>query len=99
MEGGWPQQIKVLREQLGLNQQSFSELLGLSTRSVSQWERGKAVPRGLSVVKLHILRDALGHHPRHTVIDVLRRSGSKPLPLVRALVRLTEPPPAVPASR
>ena len=38
--------IARLREESGLNQKTFSELLGVSYQTISKWENGKSVPDG-----------------------------------------------------
>ena len=38
-----PEEIKTLRESLGLTQKEFEALLGVSLPTVSRWETGKAV--------------------------------------------------------
>lgn len=42
--------IRSARERLGLSQGEAAERLGVSTTSVSSWERGIAVPRNLAAL-------------------------------------------------
>lgn len=42
-----PESIRELRRLLGLNQQAFADLLGVSQASVNRWESGKRTPTGL----------------------------------------------------
>lgn len=40
-----PRLIKALRKRLGLSQQQFAMLLGVSAMTVGSWEKGKNTPR------------------------------------------------------
>jgi len=44
-----------LRSHLGLSQEKFAKKLGVSVWSVSNWERGRQKPRGLSLLALERL--------------------------------------------
>lgn len=37
--------VKQLREQLGLSQEAFAELLGVHSRTVQNWEAGTVIPK------------------------------------------------------
>jgi putative transcriptional regulator len=39
-----PQQLRMLRESLGLSQADFARLMGVHPMTVSKWERGVANP-------------------------------------------------------
>ncbi|MEX0806283.1 MAG: helicase-related protein [Candidatus Binatia bacterium] len=39
------EQIKNIRKQMGLSQESFAEVLGVSFATVNRWENGKAIPQ------------------------------------------------------
>lgn len=41
------QQIKALREAMGLTQQDFAHEMGVAISSVRDWEQGRRSPRGL----------------------------------------------------
>jgi DNA-binding transcriptional regulator YiaG len=43
-----PKQIKVLRTDRGLTQEQFARELGVSHMTISRWEKGRSIPRGLS---------------------------------------------------
>lgn len=45
-------EVKVIRQSLGLNQQDFATKLNVSMRAVSRWETGKAKPSRLATEKL-----------------------------------------------
>ncbi len=49
--------VKLLRAKLGLSQLSFSHLLGVSKRTVEEWEAGKNIPNGPSSRLLELLSD------------------------------------------
>ncbi|MGH7271144.1 MAG: helix-turn-helix domain-containing protein [Polyangiaceae bacterium] len=80
--------IKALRQRLGLTQQAFASLLGLSFVSVNKWENGGSTPTGLSAVLLELLESALRTHPHEDVTRTLRAAGGAPLDVVRTLTAL-----------
>jgi len=41
-----PPSPKVIRESLKLSQSAFASLMGVSTRTVQEWEQGRRQPRG-----------------------------------------------------
>ena len=61
-----PEQIKALRQRLGLTQREISELLQLEEKSYTRWETGRARPSRSINVLLRALRDG------HINIDYLR---------------------------
>ena len=44
--------VKEIRDALGLTQEEFAHDLGVSSITVSRWERGKVVPSRLAVRQL-----------------------------------------------
>lgn len=44
--------IKILRDQLGLTQEDLAQALGVSFASVNRWENGKTSPSKLAVLSL-----------------------------------------------
>jgi DNA-binding transcriptional regulator YiaG len=80
--------IKALRQRLGLTQQAFASLLGLSFVSVNKWENEGSTPTGLSAVLLELLESALGRHPPQEVVRALRAVGGAPLDIVRTLTAM-----------
>lgn len=81
-------EVKALRARLGMTQQAFASLLGLSFVSVNKWENGGSTPTGLSAVLLSLLDGALRKHSSTTVATALRRAAGVPLDVVRALAEL-----------
>lgn len=53
--------LRAIRELLGLSQQEFATWLGVSTTTVSRWERGKTPP-SFTVGQLRKLLNALEPH-------------------------------------
>ena len=49
------QRVRALRYFLRLTQEEFSQRLGTSQQNVSEWERGKHRPRGMSIIMLEQL--------------------------------------------
>ena len=50
---------KALRKILGISQDKFAAMLGVSPYTVRRWESGKVNPSPLAVEKLAILQDKL----------------------------------------
>jgi transcriptional regulator with XRE-family HTH domain len=80
--------VLKLRQRLGLTQQAFASLLGLSFVSVNKWENGGSSPTGLSAVLLQLLESALRRHPPDSVITALRAVGGAPIDIIRTLTAL-----------
>lgn len=53
-----PLTLKQLRERAGLSQEALARLLGVSSKTVSNWERGISVA-SLTVPQMKILCEAL----------------------------------------
>lgn len=51
------QRVRALRHFLRLTQEEFSQRLGTRQQNVSEWERGKHRPRGMSITMLDKLAD------------------------------------------
>jgi len=47
-------QIKQIRARLKLSQSGFAELLGISTRSLQDWEQGRHAPNAAAVALLRL---------------------------------------------
>jgi len=50
-----PEEIRALREREQVSQTVFAHHLNVSTKSVSQWERGEKHPRGTSLKLLSLV--------------------------------------------
>jgi DNA-binding transcriptional regulator YiaG len=46
------EEIKKIRESLGLTQEKFARLLNVTTTSINRWENGVAKPSPLAVEKI-----------------------------------------------
>jgi putative transcriptional regulator len=46
--------VKAIRERLGLSQEQFANLLGVSERTLQEWEQGRRKPSGAAVTLLRI---------------------------------------------
>lgn len=62
-----PLEIKNIREAFGLTQAQFAALLGISVRTLRNWEQGRRVPEGPARVLLQVA----AKHPE-AVLDVVR---------------------------
>jgi len=47
-------EVAQLRHRLGLSQQKFATLIGISVRTLQEWEQGRRRPRGPAKVLLHV---------------------------------------------
>lgn len=70
--------VLEVRQRLDVTQQEFATLLGLSTVSVSRWERDHTQPTEASEALLILLERALGRVSGPKVIDALRDLHGKP---------------------
>lgn len=57
--------VIAIRMRLGLSQAKFAELLGISLRTLQNWEQGRRKPRGPTRVLLMVA----AHHPE-TLLDI-----------------------------
>lgn len=62
--------IKAIRKGYGLTQEQFAALLGISVRTLHNWEQGRRVPEGPARVLLLVA----AKHPE-AVMDVVRKNG------------------------
>ncbi len=46
--------IKNIREKYNLTQEQFAVMLGISVRTLRNWEQGRRVPEGPAMVLLHV---------------------------------------------
>ena len=51
-----PEDIKILRYRMGLNQEEFAERAGTATSTIARWEMGSFKPSPLAVYRLETLR-------------------------------------------
>lgn len=61
--------VADIREQYGLSQEKFASLLGISTRTLQNWEQGRRRPQGPARVLLRVA----AAHPR-AVLDTVRKA-------------------------
>jgi putative transcriptional regulator len=52
--------VTAIRSAYGLSQSQFAELLGISVRTLQNWEQGRRTPRGAARVLLQVA----ARHPR-----------------------------------
>ncbi len=50
----WGKSIVATRHKLGLSQSNFARLLGISLRTLHQWEQGRRTPSGAARVLLRV---------------------------------------------
>lgn len=62
-----PPDIKSIRYGFGLTQQQFAALLGISVRTLRNWEQGRRVPEGPARVLLQVA----AKHPE-AVLDIVQ---------------------------
>lgn len=51
-----PSEIKGIREKLDVSQAEFAELIGISKRTLQEWEQGRCKPTGAALKLLMIAR-------------------------------------------
>jgi putative transcriptional regulator len=66
-----PPEIKTIRDGFGLTQEQFAALLGISVRTLRNWEQGRRVPDGPARVLLQVA----AKHPE-AVLDVVQSQNS-----------------------
>lgn len=49
-----PSEPRIIREKLKLSQSAFAGLLGVSTRTLQDWEQGRRSPQGPAIALLRI---------------------------------------------
>jgi putative transcriptional regulator len=59
--------VAAIRERYGLSQAKFASLMGISVRTLQNWEQGRRIPRGPARVLLRVA----AFHPE-AVLDVVR---------------------------
>ncbi len=62
-----PVDIKSIRDRYNLTQAQFAAMLGISVRTLSNWEQGRRVPEGPAMVLLRVA----DKHPE-AVLDAIR---------------------------
>jgi putative transcriptional regulator len=62
--------VVAIRERYGLSQDQFASLLGISVRTLQNWEQGRRRPRGPARVLLRVA----ANHP-DAILDTLRKAG------------------------
>jgi len=63
--------VQAIREAYGLSQERFAALLGISVRTLQNWEQGRRHPHGPARVLLRVA----AKHPR-AVLDVVRKASA-----------------------
>lgn len=58
-----PEEIKKIRNNLGLSQQEFSDLVFVSKKTLQNWEQGRRHPQGPALALLMILKK----DPKHAI--------------------------------
>jgi putative transcriptional regulator len=61
--------VAKIREAFGLSQDRFATLLGISVRTLQNWEQGRRRPQGPAKILLKVA----AKHPR-AVLDVVKRA-------------------------
>ena len=55
-----PAEIKSIREEMDLSQSEFAELIGVSKRTLQEWEQGRCRPTGAALKLLLVAK----RHPK-----------------------------------
>ncbi|MBI5179723.1 MAG: type II toxin-antitoxin system MqsA family antitoxin [Nitrospinae bacterium] len=59
-----PEEIKAIRNSMDVSQSEFAELLGVSKRTLQEWEQGRCKPTGAALKLLLVAR----RHPEALVV-------------------------------
>lgn len=62
-----PPEIKAIRDDFGLTQEQFAALMGISVRTLRNWEQGRRTPEGPARVLLQVA----ARHPE-VLLDVVQ---------------------------
>jgi putative transcriptional regulator len=62
--------VSAIREMYGLSQQQFAAMLGISVRTLQNWEQGRRKPHGPARVLLQVAAE----HPE-AILDTIRKAG------------------------
>jgi len=62
-----PPEIKAIRDDFGLTQEQFAALMGISVRTLRNWEQGRRMPEGPARVLLQVA----AKHPE-VLLDVVQ---------------------------
>jgi putative transcriptional regulator len=68
--------VKAIRAKLGFSQEEFASLLGISVRTLENWEQKRRIPKGPA----RVLLEVAAAHP-DAVWDVVRRAKKDRKPL------------------
>ncbi len=49
-----PSDVKTIRNKIGLSQSAFAGLLGVSVRTLQEWEQGRRTPKGPAQALLRV---------------------------------------------
>jgi len=52
-----PDRIKEIRQEMGLTQEKFARMVGVTVTTISRWERGQVAPHQLAVDKILELKE------------------------------------------
>jgi putative transcriptional regulator len=64
-----PPDVQAIRQQYGLSQEKFAQLLGISVATLRNWEQGRRTPEGPAQVLLRVA----ARHPE-AILDTVQRS-------------------------
>lgn len=93
--------VSALRRRLGLSQEVFARLIGVSVGAVHKWEKGQSDPTGLGDVLLTLLTNAMAVNDPDVLRSQLDSCAGDPASVVRTLVdleRTTQAPGAKPTN-
>jgi putative transcriptional regulator len=62
--------VFAIRQKYGLSQQHFAAMLGISVRTLQNWEQGRRKPHGPARVLLQVADE----HPE-AILDTIRKAG------------------------
>jgi len=81
-----PEEIRKLREDMGVTQREFAEVLGATQAAVSQWESGVKRPDRRSHAILQGLRQKVDEKGQDFVAELIKLAGTVGLVVILAKI-------------
>ena len=91
-----PEEIRVIREELGFSQAEFERLLGVGEKTVVRWEKGTIFQNGVTDMLMRVVRDVPGcaaYLREHAGLAPSAKSQSHASPTDSVRSSVPQPPP------
>lgn len=71
-------EIREIRQRLGLSQQTFAERIGVGIATVSRWEQGHTAPRPIAKRAIRRLIEEIDRKQRHIALPLGAAISTRP---------------------